>query len=190
MPDHLELTRCDWAVDIPDAYQRYHDEEWGRPIRGDQPLFERICLEAFQAGLSWWSVLSRRDALRTAFVHFDPHVLAEWGEEEIAGALANPAIIRNRAKVRAVVHNARIVREFDQGELTDLIWSFQPTAQRVPEVMAELPAVTAESTALAAALKSRGLAFIGPTTAYALMQACGLVNDHLADCAFRTGTYP
>lgn len=184
------MQRCGWAVDVDPIYQRYHDEEWGRPLRGDRELFERLCLEAFQAGLSWWSVLSRRPALRAAFLDFDPHALAQWGEAEVDQRLADPGIIRNRAKVRAVVTNARIAASMQTGELTELIWSFAPSAGPAPKALSDLPAITEESTALAVTLKARGWVFLGPTTCYALMQACGLVNDHLEECAFRTAAYP
>ena len=154
-------------------------------MRGDAPLFERICLEAFQAGLSWWSVLQRREALRMAFAEFDPQVLSRWGESEVERLMGDAAIIRNRAKITAVLTNARAVIQWAPGELTELIWSFQPQSHSVPERVSELPATTIESTAMARELKRRGLVFVGPTTCYALMQACGLVNDHIATCAQR-----
>jgi DNA-3-methyladenine glycosylase I len=175
--------RCDWAIAVPEAYQRYHDVEWGRPVHGAQPLFERISLEAFQAGLSWWSVLSRREALRETFENFDFHRLAEWEPERIEQALANPLIIRNRAKVKAVVSNARVVRELP--DLDALIWSFAPQDHSRPRQMADISTQTPESVALAKTLKGEGVTFIGPVSAYALMQACGLVNDHLKNCEFQ-----
>lgn len=179
------MQRCSWAETVPAQYQQYHDSEWGKPVRDDKALFERICLEGFQAGLSWWSVLSRRTGLRTAFADFDPQVLRHWGDGEVEHLMADTAIIRNRAKIRAVLTNARIVADLAPGALTDLIWSFQPAGHPVPNTVGDLPASSAESVALARALKTKGMVFIGPTTAYALMQACGVVNDHLATCAFR-----
>jgi DNA-3-methyladenine glycosylase I len=179
------LTRCDWAANVPPLYQEYHDIEWGRPLRGDRELFERIVLEAFQAGLSWWSVLQRREAFREAFADFDPEQLAAWGDSEIEQALQNPQIIRNRAKVRSVVTNAKVAITLPEGELTDLVWSFAPPKAPAPQRVTDLHAITPESEAMAKALKGRGFVFLGPTTCYALMQACGLVNDHIESCSFR-----
>jgi DNA-3-methyladenine glycosylase I len=184
------IVRCDWAATVPALYQEYHDIEWGRPLRGDRELFERIVLEAFQAGLSWWSVLRRRESLRAAFAHFEPAILAKWGEVEIEQALADPTIIRNRAKVRSVVTNAKVMMGMAEGELTDLIWSFAPAPAPAPRRLGDVPAITAESEAMAKGLKSRGFVFLGPTTCYALMQACGLVNDHLESCSFRSPLSP
>lgn len=179
------IRRCDWARDVPPLYQEYHDTEWGRPLRGDRELFERIALEGFQAGLSWWSVLSRRDALRAAFDQFDPHVIAQWDESRTDALMQEPSIIRNRAKIRAVFVNAQVVSRLEPGLLTELIWSFAPPSAPVRQTMSDLPAVTEESTAMARALKGLGLTFLGPTTCYALMQACGVVNDHVASCEYR-----
>lgn len=178
------MNRCTWAQNVPEPYQEYHDHEWGKPLRGDQELFERLCLEGFQAGLSWWSVLKRRDVLRAEFDQFNFQILKDWDESRIEQALLNPGLIRNRAKVKAVVTNARVAAQMDQDQLTDLVWSFQPAAA-VRYSVADLPAVTAESEQMSKALRGLGFVFIGPTTCYALMQACGLVNDHLADCDFR-----
>lgn len=180
-----QTARCSWAVKVDPLYQEYHDTEWGREVRGDQALFERICLEGFQAGLSWWSVLRRREALRAAFAGFDPQVLRHWGDAQITHLMADTSIIRNRAKITAVIRNAQVVADFAADELTDLIWSFQPRSHSAPARVSEVPAVTAESTALAHALKAKGLVFLGPTTCYALMQACGVVNDHVATCDYR-----
>ena len=176
------LLRCPWAVSTED-YLAYHDQEWGRPVHGEQPLFERISLEAFQSGLSWITILRRREGFRSAFAGFDPAVVAGFGEADVERLLADEGIIRNRAKVAATIANAKAVLELDGG-LDELVWSFAPdrAGRRRPVSTAEVPAVTAESTALAKELKRRGLRFVGPTTAYALMQACGLVDDHLADC--------
>ncbi|MGH8827923.1 MAG: DNA-3-methyladenine glycosylase I [Jiangellaceae bacterium] len=182
--------RCPWATSTPD-YLAYHDDEWGRPTHGDVALFERLSLEAFQSGLSWLTILRKRDGFRRAFDGFDPATVAEYDDTDVARLLADPAIVRNRLKVAATIANARaLVRLRDaegNGALDRLIWSFAPDpAQRpAPVTLSDVPAVTAESTALARALKKHGFGFVGPTTAYATMQAAGLVNDHLAGCAAR-----
>lgn len=178
------MIRCAWVENQPDLYKEYHDTEWGKPLRGDNELFERICLEGFQAGLSWWSVLSRREVFRSEFDQFQIAKLVTWDEERMAAALANPGIIRNRAKVKAVVTNARAASLLHPGELTELIWSFAEESP-VRYSTNEIPATTPASHALSDALRKRGFVFIGPTTAYAMMQACGLVNDHVVDCSFR-----
>jgi DNA-3-methyladenine glycosylase I len=167
-------------------YLAYHDTEWGRPVHGDQALFERICLEAFQSGLSWITILRRREGFRRAFDGFAIDKVARYGEADVERLVADPGIIRNRAKVLAAIANARAAEALGPGELDTLVWGFAPAAGRpAPRTLADVPAVTPESTALAKELKKRGFRFVGPTTAYALMQACGLVNDHLADCASR-----
>lgn len=178
------MIRCAWAESAPALYQEYHDREWGKPLRGDDQLFERICLEGFQAGLSWWSVLQRRETLRQEFDDFMVSKLALWDQARIESALGNPGIIRNRAKVKAVVTNALAASQMSPGELTDLIWSFAADSP-IRYSVKDLPTTTPESHALSAALRRRGFVFIGPTTCYALMQACGLVNDHIIDCAYR-----
>ncbi|RKE20986.1 DNA-3-methyladenine glycosylase I [Streptomyces sp. TLI_171] len=178
------LRRCGWG-DSADDYRVYHDTEWGRPVHGDQALFERISLEAFQSGLSWITILRRREGFRAAFADFSIDAVAEFGDAEVERLLADTGIIRNRAKIVATIANARAARELDGG-LDELIWGFAGDPERAaPMTLADVPAVTAESTALAKALKRSGFRFVGPTTAYALMQACGLVNDHLADCHAR-----
>ncbi|HET6357149.1 DNA-3-methyladenine glycosylase I [Streptomyces sp.] len=178
--------RCPWGLSA-DEYVTYHDEEWGRPVHGDDALFERLCLEAFQSGLSWITILRRRDSFRTAFDDFKIASVAAFTDADKERLLADPGIIRNRAKVEATLANARVLADWPAGELDTLIWSYAPDAakRRAPRTIADVPAVTDESTALAKALKKRGLRFIGPTTAYALMQACGLVDDHLSDCVAR-----
>ncbi|WUM96070.1 DNA-3-methyladenine glycosylase I [Streptomyces sp. NBC_00322] len=178
--------RCPWGLSA-DEYVTYHDEEWGRPVHGDDALFERLCLEAFQSGLSWITILRRRDSFRTAFEDFKIASVAEFTDADKERLLADPGIIRNRAKVEATLANARVLADWPAGELDTLIWSYAPDAANrpAPRTIADVPAVTDESTALAKALKKRGLRFIGPTTAYALMQACGLVDDHLGDCVAR-----
>jgi DNA-3-methyladenine glycosylase I len=174
--------RCPWGLSAED-YVAYHDTEWGRPVRGDDALYERLCLEAFQSGLSWLTILRRREGFRAAFADFRIAKVAAFTEADEERLLGDPGIIRNRAKIRATVANARIAADWGEGELDALIWSFAPDGPRpAPRTHADVPAVTPESTALAKELKKRGFRFVGPTTAYALMQACGLVNDHLADC--------
>ncbi|BAU85852.1 DNA-3-methyladenine glycosylase I [Streptomyces laurentii] len=180
------LLRCPWGLSTED-YVAYHDEEWGRPVHGDDALFERLCLEAFQSGLSWITILRRRETFRTAFAGFEIAEVAGFGEDDRTRLLADEGIIRNRAKIDATLANARVLADWEPGELDTLIWSYAPDAENrpVPATIADVPAVTDESKALAKALKKRGLKFIGPTTAYALMQACGLVDDHVADCFAR-----
>ncbi|MFE2595282.1 DNA-3-methyladenine glycosylase I [Streptomyces sp. NPDC059396] len=178
--------RCPWGMSTED-YLAYHDSEWGRPVRGDDALFERLSLEAFQSGLSWITILRRREGFRAAFASFKIASVAEFTDADRERLLADPGIIRNRAKIDATLANARELASWPAGELTTLIWSHAPDPPRpAPRTSADIPAVTDESTALAKDLKKRGIRFVGPTTAYALMQACGLVNDHLAGCAFRT----
>ena len=168
-------------------YEAYHDTEWGRPVRGDAALYERLSLEAFQSGLSWITVLRRRETFQAAFAGFDPAAVARFGDEDVARLLADPGIIRNRLKVEATIANARtVVAMADRGEsLSDLVWSFAPPPAPAPRSPADVPALTPASQALAAALKRAGFRFVGPTTAYASMQACGLVDDHLAHCPAR-----
>jgi len=178
--------RCWWAVSAPE-YVAYHDEEWGRPVRGDDALYERLTLEAFQSGLSWLTILRKREAFRRAFAGFAVERVARFGDADADRLLADPSIVRNRAKIEAALANARAVRALQEaGEsLTDLVWSFAPPERPAPQTIGDVPAQTAESSALARALKARGLRFVGPTTAYATMQACGLANDHLAGCVAR-----
>ncbi|MEU1177763.1 DNA-3-methyladenine glycosylase I [Streptomyces sp. NPDC005820] len=176
--------RCPWALSTPD-YLTYHDEEWGRPVHGDDALFERLSLEAFQSGLSWITILRRREGFRTAFADFKIASVAAFTDEDRERLLADAGIIRNRAKIDATLANARVLLDWTPGDLDDLIWSHAPTTSRVPKALADVPAVTDESTGLSKALKKKGLRFVGPTTAYALMQACGLVNDHLETCVSR-----
>ncbi|GGS85797.1 DNA-3-methyladenine glycosylase I [Streptomyces griseoviridis] len=178
--------RCPWALSTAD-YVAYHDEEWGRPVHGDDALFERLSLEAFQSGLSWITILRRRPGFRAAFAEFKIDAVAEFTDEDRERLLADPGIIRNRAKIDATLANARVLAGWAPGELDALIWSHapDPAGRPVPRTLVDVPAITPESTALSRALKKRGLRFVGPTTAYALMQACGLVDDHLADCVAR-----
>ncbi|MET8683508.1 DNA-3-methyladenine glycosylase I [Streptomyces sp. NPDC004732] len=178
--------RCPWGLSTED-YVTYHDEEWGRPVHGDDALYERLCLEAFQSGLSWITILRRREGFRAAFADFRIASVAEFTDKDRERLLADPGIIRNRAKVDATLANARVLADWPEGELDSLIWSFapDPATRGIPRTLADVPAITDESTALSKALKKRGIRFVGPTTAYALMQACGLVDDHLADCVAR-----
>ncbi|MBJ6643990.1 DNA-3-methyladenine glycosylase I [Streptomyces sp. BSE7F] len=179
------LPRCPWALSAPD-YLAYHDAEWGRPVHGDDALFERLSLEAFQSGLSWITILRRRPGFRAAFADFRIADVAAFTDADRERLLTDTGIIRNRAKIDATLANARVLAEWKPGELDTLIWSHAPEEPGpVPRTLADVPAVTKESTALAKALKKQGLRFVGPTTAYALMQACGLVNDHLEKCAAR-----
>ena len=176
--------RCAWGVSAPE-YVAYHDEEWGRPVRDDTALYERLSLEAFQSGLSWLTILRKREGFRTAFAGFDPERVAAFGDADVARLMADASIVRNRAKILAAITNARAVLALDV-PLSELLWSYAPDGGGpVPRALGDVPATTPESTAMAKELKRRGFAFVGPTTAYALMQACGLVNDHLAGCAFR-----
>ncbi|MGW8727526.1 DNA-3-methyladenine glycosylase I [Streptomyces sp. NPDC055808] len=180
--------RCPWGLSTED-YVAYHDTEWGRPVHGDDALYERLCLEAFQSGLSWITILRRREGFRRAFAGFRIAAVAEFTDADKERLLGDAGIIRNRLKIEATVANAQALAGWSPGELDDLIWSYapDPATRPAPRTPAEVPAVTDESTALSKALKKRGLRFIGPTTAYALMQACGLVDDHLADCVARGG---
>ncbi len=183
------LTRCGWGTSAPE-YLAYHDTEWGRAVHGERALYERISLEAFQSGLSWLTILRKREGFRQAFDGFDPELVAGYGPEQEARLLADAGIVRNRAKVAATIANARAVlrlREAVDGGLEALVWSFAPDPARpAPQRPGDVPASTGESAALAKALRRHGFGFVGPTTAYAAMQACGLVNDHLAGCHART----
>jgi DNA-3-methyladenine glycosylase I len=173
-------TRCAWGNSTPD-YAAYHDEEWGVPLHGEVALFERLSLEAFQSGLSWITILRKRDSFRAAFHDFQPAKVAAFGDDDVARLLADAGIVRNRAKIEATIRNARAIADLDV-PLDELLWSFAPATHRRPRRTADVPAVTDESKAMAKTLKKRGFAFVGPTTCYALMQATGMVDDHLADC--------
>ncbi|MGW9192586.1 DNA-3-methyladenine glycosylase I [Micromonospora chersina] len=175
------LPRCAWGASTPD-YAVYHDEEWGRPLRGDDALYERLTLEAFQSGLSWLTILRKRPAFRLAFDEFRIEKVAGYGEADVARLLADAGIVRNRAKVEAAIANARAALALPDG-LSALLWSYAPPPRAArPRSFGEVPALTPESTAMAKALKRNGFRFVGPTTAYALMQATGMVDDHLAGC--------
>lgn len=176
--------RCGWAGSAPE-YLAYHDTEWGRVLRGDQAMFERLSLEAFQSGLSWITILRKREAFRAAFHGFDPERVAAFGEVDVHRLLGDAGIVRNRAKIEATIANARAVLALDE-PFSDLVWSFAPTPERpVPRTLSDVASITPESKAMAKELKRRGFRFVGPTTAYALMQATGMVDDHLAGCWVR-----
>lgn len=176
------IARCGWVGD-DEEYRRYHDEEWGVPLHGDRALFEKMALEGFQAGLSWITILRKRPRFREAFAGFEPARVAEFDEDDVARLLADAGIVRNRAKIEATISNARLVRGMAEGELDELMWSFAPAATRLrPASMADVPAVTGESTAMSKALRRLGFRFVGPTTMYALMQSAGMVDDHMAGC--------
>ncbi|MGA7135230.1 MAG: DNA-3-methyladenine glycosylase I [Mycobacterium sp.] len=178
------LVRCDWAAGRPgpdfELYRDYHDQEWGRPLHGRVPLFERMSLEAFQSGLSWLIILRKRENFRKAFAGFDPEKVARFDDADVARLMADQGIVRNRAKIEATIANARAAA--DVADLSELLWSFAPAPHPRPATSAEVPATTTESTAMARELKRRGFRFVGPTTAYALMQATGMVDDHLRAC--------
>lgn len=176
-----DKPRCDWGNSAPD-YVIYHDEEWGTPVHGDNALFERLCLEAFQSGLSWLTILRKRENFRAAFAGFDIAAVAAFGEADRARLLADAGIVRNRAKVDAAITNARAIADRVPEGLTDLLWSFAPAEHPRPATLSDVPATSPESTAMAKELKRRGFAFVGPTTAYAMMQATGMVDDHVSYC--------
>lgn len=175
-------VRCAWAESGGALYRDYHDTEWGRPLHGRDALFERMSLEAFQSGLSWLTILRKRDNFRAAFDGFDVGKVARYTDRDVARLLADAGIVRNRAKIDATIANARAVADLDV-DLSELLWSFAPARRRArPVTLDDVPAVTTESTAMAKELKRRGFRFVGPTTAYALMQATGMVDDHLQSC--------
>jgi DNA-3-methyladenine glycosylase I len=174
--------RCGWG-NSAEIYIDYHDQEWGVPLRGERELYERLTLEAFQSGLSWLTILRKREGFRRAFAGFDPERVAGFDEADIARLMADASIVRNRAKINAAVTNARAIAELDR-PLDELLWSFapDPAGRPRPATLSEVPAITPESKAMAKELKRRGFAFVGPTTAYALMQATGMVDDHVQGC--------
>lgn len=176
------IARCAWAADDAE-YRRYHDEEWGVALHGDGPLFEKMSLEGFQAGLSWITILRKRPRFREVFARFDPAVVADFGADDVERLMADAGIIRNRAKIEATISNARLVQEMGDGDLDALLWSFAPPRGRArPYSFADVPPVTPESAAMSKALRKRGFRFVGPTTMYALMQSAGMVDDHVAGC--------
>jgi DNA-3-methyladenine glycosylase I len=178
--------RCSWARGP--EYLSYHDEEWGRPVVDEDALFERLCLEGFQAGLSWLTILRKRPAFRDAFAGFSIEAVARFGARDVRRLMADAGIVRNRAKIEATIANAKAAAAlYEQGEtLAALVWGAAPASRRLaPRSMSDLPATTPESNALSRELKRRGFRFVGPTTVYAAMQACGVVNDHVLGCVVR-----
>jgi len=183
-------ARCFWAVSAPD-YVDYHDREWGFPVVDDRRLFEKLCLEGFQAGLSWLTILRKRDAFRRAFAGFDPAAVARFGARDVARLLGDAGIVRHRGKIESTINNAARALELvaERGSLAAYVWSFVPAAGERPRVVTRAAlrtmTQTPTSVALSKDLKRRGWTFVGPTTVYAFMQATGLVNDHIEGCAFR-----
>ena len=181
-------TRCGWCLGAPD-YEAYHDEEWGRPVTDDARLFEKICLEGFQSGLSWLTILRKREGFRRAFARFAPELVADFGAADVERLLADAGIVRHRAKIEATIANARATLEVQRrhGSLAALVWSFEPPRRRrrVPRRLGDLPTTIPESVALSKDLRRLGFRYVGPTTAYAAMESLGLVNDHLAGCHVR-----
>ncbi len=176
-----EIARCAWVGDDAE-YRRYHDEEWGRPLHGDQKLFEKMALEGFQAGLSWITILRKRPRFREVFAGFDPAAVAAFTGDDVERLMTDAGIIRNRAKIEATISNARIVRDLAPGELDAFMWSFAPPSRPRPAAFADVPATTTESDAMSKALRARGFRFVGSTTMYALMQSAGMVDDHVEGC--------
>ncbi len=174
-------ARCAW-IGTDAEYARYHDEEWGVPLRGDRALFEKMALEGFQAGLSWITILRKRPRFREVFAGFDPAAVAAFDKDDVETLMADAGIIRNRAKILATIGNARLVTEMVEGDLDELMWSFAPAPGTRPRSFDDVPAVTAESTAMSKALRGRGFRFVGATTMYALMQSTGMVDDHVEGC--------
>ena len=175
--------RCPWGISVPE-YVAYHDQEWGRPLHGDQAIYERLCLEAFQSGLSWLTILRKRENFRNAFAGFDPAAVAKFGADDVQRLLADTGIVRNRAKINAAIVNAQAALDI-AGGLSALVWNFAGEPGPAPVTTADVPAQTPASKALSKELRAHGFTFTGPVTAYATMQACGIVNDHLAACYFR-----
>ena len=182
--DNHSRHRCEWASTAPD-FPHYHDNEWGFPVDDDQRLFEKLCLETFQSGLSWRTILSKRENFRAAFEGFDFHKVAQFGEENVAILLKNDGIVRNKRKILAVINNAKRAIEMveKEGSLAAFIWRYEPDENTLPPP--ETQTTCAESIALAKALKKRGWQFVGPTTLYAFMQSMGLINDHAENCFMR-----
>jgi DNA-3-methyladenine glycosylase I len=181
-----KLPRCPWGASTPEL-QSYHDQEWGRPVGDDDQVFEKLCLEGFQSGLSWLTILRKRDGFRRAFASFDPTVVAGFGDADVDRLLADTGIVRNRAKIRATITNAQATIGLRERRisLAALLWKHEPDASRPPTSMRVLAGSTPESEALSAELREHGFRFVGPTTVYASMQSLGVVNDHLVGCHFR-----
>ncbi|WP_297824691.1 DNA-3-methyladenine glycosylase I [Mycobacterium sp.] len=182
-----ELVRCGWAAIRPgpdfEMYRDYHDQEWGRPLHDGVALFERMSLEAFQSGLSWLIILRKRENFRRAFSDFDITTVAQYTDADVQRLLVDQGIVRNRAKIEATIANARAAAELGpSADLAELLWSFAPSPKSRPDEASQIPSATDESKAMARELKRRGFRFVGPTTAYALMQATGMVDDHIRGC--------
>jgi DNA-3-methyladenine glycosylase I len=179
-------SRCPWCVSSPE-YLRYHDEEWGHPVAEDDRVYEKLCLEGFQSGLSWLTILRKREGFRAAFSSFDPVAVARYGDSDVERLVSDASIVRNRAKILATIDNAKAVLALrEQGfSLAGLVWRYEPARKRATRDGEGIPASTAESKALSSDLVKRGFRFVGPTTVYAAMQSLGVVNDHLARCDFR-----
>jgi len=175
------IARCAWVGDDAE-YRRYHDDEWGRPLHGDRPLFEKMSLEGFQAGLSWITILRKRPHFREVFAGFDPAAIAVFDEDDVEHLMQDAGIIRNRAKILATISNARLLLEMEPGEFDALMWSFAPESWPRPTSFSDVAATTRESNAMSKALRKRGFRFVGPTTMYALMQSAGMVDDHVEGC--------
>ena len=174
--------RCWWGAEL-EIYRAYHDTEWGFAVTDDRRLFEKLCLEGFQSGLSWLTILNKRPRFRAAFAGFDPDAVAAFGPDDVARLMADAGIVRNQRKVDATIANARAtVALREQGGLEGLIWSFRPERSTSPRTAADVPTTSRESLALSTALKKAGFVHVGPTTMYALMEAIGLVDDHLEGC--------
>jgi DNA-3-methyladenine glycosylase I len=175
--------RCWWCGNDP-LYVRYHDTEWGLPVRNDQRIYEKICLEGFQAGLSWITILRKREAFRQRFANFDFTKVAHFNPQQVAKLVTDAAIIRHRKKIESAINNAqRAIEMIDtEGSITNFVWQFQPRRSVIRKTKEQIPALTDESTALSKELKRRGWSFVGPTTCYAMMQSLGMVNDHLRSC--------
>jgi DNA-3-methyladenine glycosylase I len=180
------VRRCWWGASTPD-YAVYHDDEWGRPVTDDTRIFEKLCLEGFQSGLSWLTILRKRDGFRAAFAGFDIPRVARFTEHDVTRLLGDAAIVRHRGKIEATIANARAAADLQdaQGSLAALFWSFEPRRRAAPRGLGDLTSTTPESAALSKALKGYGFRFVGPTTVYAAMQAMGVVNDHMVGCAAR-----
>jgi DNA-3-methyladenine glycosylase I len=180
------LARCSWGASTPE-YQLYHDLEWGRPIGDEKRIYEKLCLEGFQSGLSWLTILRKRDAFRKAFAGFDPDAVARFGTGDVERLLSDSAIVRNRSKIVATINNAQATVRLRQTStsLATLVWAHEPPQKRPPDGLAALPGSTPESKALSTELRKHGFRFVGPTTVYASMQSLGVVNDHFEECHFR-----
>jgi DNA-3-methyladenine glycosylase I len=181
-----DRDRCSWGA-APPEYRAYHDDEWGRPVTDDVRIYEKLCLEGFQSGLSWLTILRKREGFRAAFARFDPERVAAFGPADVERLLGDAGIVRHRGKIEATIANARALLDLWGAGLTlgGLLWSHEPQPSPAAARLSDLPATTAEATALSKALRGHGFRFVGPTTAYSAMQSLGVVNDHLAGCHVR-----